>query len=52
MVAEGSVTELRDMIKESGASLEEIFLRVSDQEEDVSKLLSNLKEAFNGNGIP
>ena len=46
------MTELRAMIKESGASLEEIFLRVTDQEEDVSRLLDNVKEAFKENGLP
>ena len=47
LVAEGSVDGLRDMIKTSGGSLEEIFLRVTQQEDDVLSTLTQLRKAFN-----
>ena len=47
LVAEGSVDGLRDMIKTSGGSLEEIFLRVTDQEDEVLSTLTQLRKAFN-----
>lgn len=46
LVAEGSVDGLRDMIKTSGGSLEEIFLRVTQQEDDVLNTLTQLRKAF------
>ena len=48
IVAEGSVSELRTMIKDAGASLEEIFLRVTKQEEEVEEAIKEIQEAFGG----
>jgi ABC-2 type transport system ATP-binding protein len=46
LVAEGTVTELRDLIHEAGASLEEIFLHVTAEEEGVADTIRVLEEAF------
>lgn len=47
IVAEGTVNELREKIHEAGASLEEIFLKVTEQDEAISEIVKALKEAFN-----
>ncbi|WXG46641.1 MAG: ABC transporter ATP-binding protein [Candidatus Atabeyarchaeum deiterrae] len=46
LVAEGTVNELRDLIHGAGASLEEIFLKVTEQEEGVADTVRILEEAF------
>jgi ABC-2 type transport system ATP-binding protein len=46
LVAEGTVGELRTLIHEAGASLEEIFLHITKQEEGVADTISMLEEAF------
>jgi ABC-2 type transport system ATP-binding protein len=46
LVAEGTVGELRTIIHEAGASLEEIFLHVTKQEEGVADTINMLEEAF------
>jgi ABC-2 type transport system ATP-binding protein len=46
LVAEGTVKELRDLIHEAGASLEEIFLHVTAEEEGVADTIKVLEEAF------
>lgn len=46
IVAEGSVSELRTIIKDAGASLEEIFLKVTKQEEEVEEAIKEIEEAF------
>ena len=46
LVAEGTVGELRTIVHEAGASLEEIFLHVTKQEEGVADTIAVLEEAF------
>lgn len=46
LVAEGTVDELRQLIHKAGASLEEIFLKTTEQEEEVAEVVSMLREAF------
>jgi ABC-2 type transport system ATP-binding protein len=46
LVAEGTVTELRDLVHQAGASLEEIFLHVTAEEEGVAETIKVLEEAF------
>jgi ABC-2 type transport system ATP-binding protein len=46
LVAEGTVSELRTIIHEAGASLEEIFLHITKQEEGVADTIAVLEEAF------
>jgi ABC-2 type transport system ATP-binding protein len=46
LVAEGTVSELRDLVHEAGASLEEIFLHVTAEEEGVADTIRVLEEAF------
>jgi ABC-2 type transport system ATP-binding protein len=46
LVAEGTVGELRDLVHEAGASLEEIFLHVTAEEEGVADTIKVLEEAF------
>ena len=46
VVAEGSVSKLRSLIKDAGATLEEIFLRVTKQEEEVEEAIKGIQEAF------
>ncbi|MGC8949457.1 MAG: ABC transporter ATP-binding protein [Thermoprotei archaeon] len=47
IVAEGTVNELREKLHEAGASLEEIFLKVTEQDEAIAEIVKALKEAFN-----
>jgi ABC-2 type transport system ATP-binding protein len=46
LVAEGTVGELKNMIHTAGASLEEIFLKVTEEEEGVAETVKTLEEAF------
>ena len=46
LVAEGTVEELRQLIHKAGANLEEIFLKTTEQEEEVAEVVSMLREAF------
>ena len=46
LVAEGTVDELRQLIHKAGASLEEIFLKTTEQEEEVAEVVNMLREAF------
>jgi ABC-2 type transport system ATP-binding protein len=46
IVAEGTVSELREKIHGAGASLEEIFLKVTGQDEAIADIVKALKEAF------
>lgn len=46
IVAEGTVSELREKIHGAGASLEEIFLKVTEQDEAIAEIVKALKEAF------
>jgi ABC-2 type transport system ATP-binding protein len=46
LVAEGTVSELRDLVHEAGASLEDIFLHVTAEEEGVADTIKVLEEAF------
>ncbi len=46
IVAEGTVTELRERIHDAGSSLEEIFLKVTEQDEAIADIVKALKEAF------
>lgn len=46
LVAEGTVSELRTLVREAGASLEEIFLHVTAEEEGVADTIKVLEEAF------
>ncbi|MHA1839721.1 MAG: ABC transporter ATP-binding protein [Candidatus Ranarchaeia archaeon] len=46
LVAEGSVNSLRKMIDEAGASLEDIFLKITEQEENVADTISQIRKAF------
>jgi ABC-2 type transport system ATP-binding protein len=46
LVAEGTVGELKNLIRGAGASLEEIFLKVTEEEEGVAETVRTLEEAF------
>lgn len=46
LVAEGTVGELRNLIHGAGASLEEIFLKVTEEEAGVAETIRTLEEAF------
>jgi ABC-2 type transport system ATP-binding protein len=46
LVAEGTVGELRSLIHGAGASLEEIFLKVTEEEAGVADTVRTLEEAF------
>jgi ABC-2 type transport system ATP-binding protein len=46
LVAEGTVGELRSLIHEAGASLEEIFLKLTEEEAGVAETVRVLEEAF------
>nr|MDO8100622.1 ABC transporter ATP-binding protein [Candidatus Njordarchaeota archaeon] len=46
LVAEGTVGELRNLIHGAGASLEEIFLKVTEEEAGVADTVRMLEEAF------
>jgi len=46
LVAEGTVSELRDLVHQAGASLEDIFLHVTAEEEGVADTIKVLEEAF------
>jgi ABC-2 type transport system ATP-binding protein len=46
LVAEGTVGDLRNLIHGAGASLEEIFLKVTEEEAGVADTVRTLEEAF------
>ncbi|MHA1917360.1 MAG: ABC transporter ATP-binding protein [Candidatus Ranarchaeia archaeon] len=46
LVAEGTVSELRSLLKKSDASLEQIFLQVTEQDTGVAETVKMLREAF------
>lgn len=46
IIAEGTVNELRQMFKSGDETLEEIFLKVTHQDESVEEVLRTIKEAF------
>lgn len=46
LVAEGTLEELRAIVEEQGASLEDIFLKLTEQDESVKKILEKLKETL------
>jgi ABC-2 type transport system ATP-binding protein len=48
MVAEGTVKELREMVKSHG-SLEEVFLRAVQQDEEVAETVKALRRALTKN---
>jgi len=43
MVAEGTLEELRNISHKAGASLEDIFLKLTEQDESVKNILEKLK---------
>ncbi|RLI64535.1 MAG: ABC transporter ATP-binding protein [Candidatus Asgardarchaeum californiense] len=46
LVAEGTVSELRQMFERGGETLEEVFLKVTEQDASVEEAIKALKEAF------
>ncbi|RLI30825.1 ABC transporter ATP-binding protein, partial [Candidatus Bathyarchaeota archaeon] len=46
IIAEGTVEELRKLIHETDASLEEILLRVIEEDKLVAETVKTLREAF------
>ena len=46
LVAEGTLEELRTIVEEQGASLEDIFLKITHQDESVKNVLDKLKETL------
>ncbi len=46
MVAEGTLEELRNLSHEAGASLEDVFLKLTEQDESVRSILEKLKETL------
>jgi ABC-2 type transport system ATP-binding protein len=48
IVAEGTLDELRDQAKEEGATLEQVFLKLTEQEDEVTEGVDTLREALSG----
>ncbi|TFF91264.1 ABC transporter ATP-binding protein [Candidatus Thorarchaeota archaeon] len=46
MIAEGTIEELRTQAKEEGATLEQLFLRLTEQEDEVTRGVDSLREAL------
>jgi len=47
IVAEGDISQLRKMFEETtDATLEEIFLKITQQEEGLEEVIDSLKEVF------
>ena len=51
LVVEGTLAELRDVAKESGASLENMFLQFTGQDKDVRQAVARLRSSNGENGI-
>lgn len=49
LVAEGSPSELRERSKEAGASLEDVFLQLTDQDDSVQQIISRLRDSEENN---
>lgn len=48
LVAEGTLEELRTQAKQEGATLEQIFLKLTEQVDEVTEGVDALREAFSG----
>lgn len=46
MVAEGTLEELRQVGHEAGASLEDVFLRLTEQDQDVKDTIKKFRDAY------
>ncbi len=51
LVAEGTIDELREKADKLGpdVDLEDIFLKLTDQDESVNEIIERLRETMNGN---
>jgi ABC-2 type transport system ATP-binding protein len=46
IVAEGTLDELREIAQAAGASLEDVFLKITEEDEDIREILVKLKETL------
>ena len=49
LIAVGTVEELSVLAKKTGADLEDIFLRLTEQDESINDIISNLRNVLNNN---
>lgn len=50
MVAMGTLDELRTMADRAGATLEDVFLRLTEEDESVAELVAKLRQSYGGDG--